>query len=261
MANERGKKASPHRLRSLEIAAHRDFEINPITHDPPPTTHSMPPSSNKSVSSASSNPKKHKKKMKKRDKHRDKKEAVTDQHHHKKHREHKEPKEPRRGNSGKSSSSKRHRPFLGPRVYWLVLAVVSVVLSSVGVYNYKTTTRSPMRPTGAPVPGTNAPNTCSEEGQKEQAVLRQRRQKPINLRPLLRSLAHKFQVLAIVRARGVCALTSFFGQGMLFSTITLHILVPYFLLKSTQRIFTHVIESPFFPEARATRLRSRVCLT
>ncbi|KAM3574040.1 hypothetical protein VYU27_004016 [Nannochloropsis oceanica] len=168
----------------------------------------MPPSSNNTVGSSSSNPKKRKKEMKKRNKQRDKKEAVANKHHHKK-RKHREHKESRRSSSGK-------RNIFGLHVYLIVLTVVSVMITSMGVYYYKKTTRSLMPPAGVLFPGTKAPSTCSEEGQQERELPTQPRVYLSHHWPLVMRLAFNFQ-----------------------------------------RILTRVIESPFFPEARATRLRSR----
>lgn len=187
----------------------------------------MPPSSNKSVGSASSNPKKQKKE-KKRDKGKKKKDktedttaAKGDEHH--KERKHKEPKESRRSSSGKSSSSKRHRRNLLPRVYWLVLAVVALVLCGVGLCYYKKSSRC----TQQPAPDTTVTTTHTEEGLQKPALPRQRRHKLINLRPLLRRFLYTFEVIQFVGA-GESALASL---SMPFSFYTmLHILIPYFLL-------------------------------
>jgi len=185
------------------------------------THNSMPPSSNNTVGSSSSNPKKRKKEMKKRNKQRDKKEAVANKHHHKK-RKHREHKESRRSSSGK-------RNIFGLHVYLIVLTVVSVMITSMGVYYYKKTTRSLMPPAGVLFPGTKAPSTCSEEGQQERELPTQPRVYLSHHWPLVMRLAFNFQVLAIL-GRGAGALTSLFGQDMLFATIALRILMPYFFV-------------------------------
>ena len=214
----------------------------------------MPPSSNKSVGSTSSNPKKHKKEKKRdKDKSKDKtKDSTADKHHkERKHKEHKEPKESRRSSSGKSSGSKRHRRNSLPRVYWLVLVVVALLLCGVGLYHYKRASRS----TQQPAPDTTATTAGTEEGQQEPALPRQRRQMLIYLRPLLRRLVHTFEVITICGRGGACL-------GLSISPCWVYLCsFPYSSFLSNQRILTQIIEFPLlFPEARATRLRSRVRL-
>jgi hypothetical protein len=169
----------------------------------------MPPSSNKSVGSASSNPKKQKnekkKKADKKDKgKKEKTKAAADKQHHKE-RKPKEPKESRRSSTGKTSS-KRHRRNSLRRIYWLVLVVVALVLLVLGMCYYKKSARGTQHATGAPaVPDTTPPSAHTEEGQQNHTLPRQRRQKLINLRPLIMHLVHAFEVIAIC-GRGLSVL-------------------------------------------------------